>query len=503
MRDNVENEELMANVIDERGFFWWFNEPGGQTNSNETSVSGTLTVTEEGHINLILDGALWYGKPPQARTLGEVQSSRPVQWITGRLGRHGASNHVLLCGLERTDLAIMSDPQDYQAEYCITSIAPFSPDFDLGGFRHLRVDLVGLEDWLQLDSIRVGREEEIDAGSVEVRVKYKNDRFSYPKGDANISIQSSTSGACGFLQGLFDLPTKAVDFRQSYELIYTPSADCSLSSLRYGFTQVEDFLALLLGSYFRLKWPIFVHGGDNETWHPVYFHRGSTTEFMSSRWLMWTTFDALRESFGDLFFAWRTQVGKYGARYHLYSAVLRNPLPYAEHRFVNLVWALESLHRKRSSDADEQPPSMTERTLRVQSIRNTLAAASNERDVNWFLERAPHYERDPKLEDRIFDSLSRLPIHFETETLWTFSKRCANRRHAISHEGGQRENETYEDFSRDLWELTDALSYLYHGFLLHEIGLGDKILVHALTKGGLAEMRIFPALTIAGLILRD
>ena len=40
----------MGNVVEQRGLFWWLNEPDGQTNTKETSVSGSLTVTGEGHI---------------------------------------------------------------------------------------------------------------------------------------------------------------------------------------------------------------------------------------------------------------------------------------------------------------------------------------------------------------------------------------------------------------------------------------------------------------------
>ena len=52
----------MANVIEERGQFWWFGEEG-QTSSLEQSVHGLFTVSEEGQITLQLEGPLWLAEP--------------------------------------------------------------------------------------------------------------------------------------------------------------------------------------------------------------------------------------------------------------------------------------------------------------------------------------------------------------------------------------------------------------------------------------------------------
>ena len=490
----------MANVIEERGLFWWFKQADGQTNTKETSVSGALTITEEGHITLVLDGSLWYAQPPDPLPWGEPRPLPPHKWVTGLLASAGEigqnGGHVLLCRLERTELPLEGEPQSYAASICITSDSPFSDGFDLANFDQLRIELLGLEDWLNLDSIHV-EFEAIREDDVEVTVRYKNHRFLYDKPDASISIESLTLGAPFF--SFSDLPQRAASFRQTYYLIYTTSATSTFDSLRYTFSQIEEFFALLLGSYFRLDWPTMVQRRDEfEPWYRTYYLRGRPSEFKVNHYFEWTNFPALQESFGDLLCNWQAQVEQYGAGYYLYLATLRNPHPYREDSFVNLIWALESLHRKKKR-SEQIDASALERKTRIASIREKLALADDPTDLHWFEDRAPHHERSPNLSDRIFNLLSQLPLAIDEKALRRFSMRCAERRNDISHEGGPRQHETYLEFLGEVSNLNEALSYLYHALILHEIGLDEKLLVRAMTKGGLGESRILPALLRVGI----
>lgn len=492
--------DIMANVVQQRGFFWWLNQPNAKTNSEESSVPGLLTISEEGLVKLCLDGALWLAGPPVPLRWGEPRPLARGTWITGRLGSGADEDFVLLDGLERTDFSIADEtirPQSYEAKICLTQDSPFSAEFSLDSFHDLRVELVGLEEWLNLNSIQT---ETVDYSQeeVEVRVKYRNHKFSFDVAGGNVSIESLTSGAslCGFLE---QYQAGSVTFEQTNWLIWTPTSESSLDYLLYDFNRIEELFALLLGSYFQLDWPRLVKlNEDRESWCRLYFFRGSVPDFKPNHYFFWASFNDLRESFGMLFSAWKAQVEQYGAGYYLYLASLRNPLPYSEHRFVNLIWALESLH-KRQYPGGIETPSAINRKARIESICEKLASSDDDKDLRWFSDRAASYQSGPKLSDRIIDSLSKLPITFEEGALHRFSMRCANRRNDISHEGGPREHETYHDFSEELSDLTEALSHLYHGFLLNEIGLDRKTLLTAMTKGGLAELRIMPALGKVGL----
>lgn len=488
----------MEDAIKQRGFFWWLTEPNGQTNSRDTSVPGLLTVSQQGHIRLSLDRALWYTKPLAPYSLGKPRLLPRGKWIVGSLGTNGDGDggYVLLDGLERTDFHIgeeLQSPQSYEAEICITAKSPFSADFNLDSFNQLRVELAGLEEWLNLDSIIVG-DKEFNDDCVEVKVKYRNHNFLFDTTDGKITIESLISHPNQIFY-FGEVPTGEAVFTQRNSLTYTPNSSMSLNSLLDTFACIEELLALLLGSYFRLGWPTLVQNKDNDgAWYRVYSFRGSVPEFKPQPWFMWANFNVLRESFGDLFNAWKTQLEKYGSAYYLYLAELRNPLPYSEHKFVNLMWALESLHERQSSKGAETP-SEIDRKAHIQSILNKLGGPEDKQDSEWFEGRAPDYQKNPVLSDRIFDSLSTLPIALDKDTLRTFSERCKKWRDAISHGNAPPKNEAI----KDLPKLAEAFSYLYHALLLHDIGLDAKYLRIALTKGGLAEIRILPALRRVGL----
>jgi ApeA N-terminal domain 1 len=498
VKDNSSEREggILATVIKQRGFFWWLNEPRGGTNSKETSVPGLLTISEEGHIKLDLDGILWHKDPSKVHWGPQIVEHG--KFITGRLNEHGDGNYcVLLHKLLRTNFPLISSaqaptPESYEAKLCLTTNSPYSADFAFDGFHQVRIDLTGLEDWLSLDSI-LHRIETYNDGDVEVRVSYKDREFSFVSEDGIIAIESQTLGAAVFNLHP-QVPDRTLSFEQGFYLTYTPASNAGVDSLLQNFLRVEELFSLLLGAYFRLDWPTIVHRGDPfDSWHRVYSYRGTVPDFKPSRYQMWTNFHMLRETFGGLFFAWKAQFADLGEPYYLYMAELRHPLPYAEHKLVNLLWVFESLHRKQKSKTFGTP-SATERTARIESILKRLSEPGDERDKEWFEDRVGGYQKDPRLPDRIFDCLSKLPVAFDEAALWTFSYRCARCRNDISH-GKFPANES----PTSLAHLADAASLLYHALLLREIGLGSEHLRKALTEGGLAEFRILPALNSVGL----
>jgi hypothetical protein len=85
--------------------------------------------------------------------------------------------------------------------------------------------------------------------------------------------------------------------------------------------------------------------------------------------------------------------------------------------------------------------------------------------------------------------------------LRAFAQRCARRRNDISHESGRRPGEDVEAFRSELRELAEALRYLFHALLLHEIGLSQDLLLKALTRGGIGSMNVVPALRAVGIEL--
>jgi hypothetical protein len=402
--------------------------------------------------------------------------------------------------LERTDFSLLLDEkpgrQSYEALRCFSCESPFVETFDLDRFRELRVELLGLDEWLGLNSIRL-EEQYGDGEDVEVKVTYKNHKITHKTPGANVGVESLILGVLPF--GLMsELASNHADLRQTNWLVYSPTTQYRLGDFQNAYRRIEELIALLLGTHFRLDWPILVaSNGEFDAWYKFYFYRGPAQHQLPLSYLWWATFSSVRDSFGELLHQWQTKAGHYGAGYELYVASLRNPPLHPEHRFVNVVWAIESLHRNWRREAGE-PEREVELRRRIQEIIGRFSEPSDKKTREWLQEELK-YAHEPTLKNRIVEAFKRLPVGLNTRQLKAFAVRCAKRRNDISHEGGCRSDEDPNAFRAELQDLTDALAFLFHALLLHEIGIGTDQLVAAMTKGGLAEMRILPALRRVGI----
>lgn len=243
-----------------------------------------------------------------------------------------------------------------------------------------------------------------------------------------------------------------------------------------------------------MGWPYAVQGSDqDEKWFRLYFFRGIVAEYEPGlgdtlTWFMW-----LKDSLGDLLANFKSKRDEYGPGYYLFLAGMRKENSYAEHRFVNLIWALESLHRKKTS----QTPNPA--APRIQRILDRFRGPEDKDDLDW-LRGQLKYAGGPNLEQRIVDSFIYLPLDLDKPALRGFANRCQTRRNQISHTGGPPEGESYSDFHQDLVYLSDALSHLYKAILLKDIGLPDDKLKEAYTSGYLAGARILPSLRFFRLV---
>jgi hypothetical protein len=481
----------MTKVLQERGVFWWFGEAHDNTASLETSIPGELVISEEGHIELQLEGSLWY-EDPDANLGWESRWLPYEKRIAGRLGKYGGT-FVLLTDLMRTEFSFADDKprrQSYDAVLCFTSDFPFPEGFGPESFHSLRIELTGLKEWLQLDSIDVDfpfRKGDL----TEFRVSHKNYDFEYKTPTSKVMIENLITGVPFIRRS--DSPLAKLDLRQEYWLVYTPTDPATLPELQDAFSRIEEVIALLLGQYFRLDWPNLVGtDGENDVWYKLYSFRGPRTEKPRSSFLLWTTFPPLQESFGTILSTWQAIVEKACAGYELYIASVRKPLPHPEHEFVNLVWAIESLHRSWQRESGDSPEVLKRKTS-IQDVLKRFAAPAEKKLKKW-LESKLLYAYEPTLEQRIVEVFGRLPFGIETGQLRGFARRCATRRNDISHEGGRRPGEDLESFRTEIQELAAALRYLFHALLLHEIGVAKDVLLKTMTGTVIGERDILPSL---------
>jgi hypothetical protein len=286
----------MANAIEQRGFFWWAGDPSRPSHSHQTAVPGLLTVTAEGRISLEVDGAL---------------------------------------------------------------ASAFPADYDRENYAELRIDLRGLEEWLQLDSLRAERDYGAADGERDL-VSYINHRFESSIDDGTMSIESFTSGGSFF--GLFgDYARRKISFEQSFTLVYRPTLPSSLAHLQYVFAKIEQLLSLFLGSYFRLNRPHFVRKEEpDDQWDTIFAYGDAPSTEELNRFFFLVPFAEIRDQFGPLLQTWLNKSEAFGAGFYLYTASLRNQQTYSEDRLFALASGIEALHRK-GVDSDSSQSSQDDR----------------------------------------------------------------------------------------------------------------------------------------------
>jgi hypothetical protein len=190
----------------------------------------------------------------------------------------------------------------------------------------------------------VAPEYRTDEGVFRTEVSYKEHKIVSSTSGGSLSVESITTGVPLNLFGV--RPDRDIHFQQHFYLVFTPYCAESWLSLRYRFQLLEDFFALFLGLYYRLHWPILISKeGVSDAWNTVYFDRVARPAEEINRYAIWIPFREIVKNFGELYSNWQSGYEIYGPGYYLYVSSLPDPHTYAEDRFVNLIWAVECLHR--------------------------------------------------------------------------------------------------------------------------------------------------------------
>lgn len=79
--------------------------------------------------------------------------------------------------------------------------------------------------------------------------------------------------------------------------------------------------------------------------------------------------------------------------------------PYAENRFVNLIWGIEAFHRTKHHDYSSSGIKL--------KVCRIVEQVSGRKDKKW-LKSVLKYAHEPRLEQRIFDVLVAIPTNIDT-----------------------------------------------------------------------------------------
>lgn len=447
----------------------------------DSSIAGTLKINGDGRIDLELHGVL----PNEHGAWGALANSgkpvAPERSIHGIL--KGSGRSVLLSGITRNGAHVSTAGISYEkffAEHALLGRGALKQEELPVWFRTLVIELKGFEQWLTLRGI------ECDRTRTTLTTRYEAPQdVTYPLEDGTLGLRYDMSGPY-----LGKSRTRRLELVESASIEYIPRARLSLKEAKEQYCLLADLFIVLTGSSYRLDWPVLTDAESDNRYQFVFMRQSSTAKAPELH-ECWTTFPAIKESFGEIVARWRKKREEFGPGIALYLGTQRESGLYAENRFVNLVWGIEALHRRRTPAA-EVPTPLEEKIARI------LAQIERQKDRSW-LEGKLEHAAEPSLEARIFETFSGLPLGLDADAVRKFSTVCAGRRNQISHFGGQRPTEDYREFILDLSRKSDALHYLYHAFLLQEIGVDPEI-VRKFVYNGFRSFPIKFALTEVGLL---
>lgn len=462
-------------MLEEHGRFWWHDEPIPEGSwAPESSQIGTLKIDNQGSailelhgffpgdsVSPIFDNIARLRKEPRC-IQGIIKSNNKYILL---INVQGAGGSFRSCGI--------SFPRYFSARYLISD-----DSFPQGTlkFQKMEISLKGFEQWLRLASITFEREPERISATYE-----KPQKISYPLEEGELFVQYDLHQQYNLLQ------KHTLSMSESAFFVYHPKEEKCLEDMEKQFLLVQDLLILLTGSDFPLEWPTLV---TNKAKYQYYFSRMKGSSNPPEWQECWTNFIQIRKDFGRIFCIWREKREIFGPGFYLYIGTLRQVKLYSEHRFMNLIWGLESFDRRKFN---EEPSKKIQ-----EKIQRILGGVKQTKDRTW-LEKRLKFAHEPALEARIRKILSVLPFDFKKESLQKFSEKCARYRHDITHFGGQRNTLNYSDFVIDLEKMSKALSYLFHAVILLELSVDKEIIKsnplswkmnHSLVEAGLLDKEI-------------
>lgn len=457
------------NEIRDDGYFWWNNDsiPSGSF-APSSAVAGTLTISFDGDISLDLHGTLPSVTPPISRLFGVKDFS--VSSIQGRLKQSGHS--VLLSDVFNNGGTVSFggiSHEKFGARTCLIGRTPFPESFHELLFDKLTIELDGYENWMKTNSIHVTRTKD----SLKTEYNTPQETIYQLSDKSTITLQHDLLAPF-----LGESTHHHLELREKLRLLYNPSKKSTAHELKKQYSLISDLFLILTGSDFSLEWPCLVIDKTKETENhcKLYFFRSRTPAKPPEVHNSWIQFSDIKPTFGRLYESWRIQHEELGPGMSLYLGTRRGMSLYVEHRFVNLIWGLESLHRTVNKNS---PPSKLEEKV------ERIISQALPKDRRWLRQKLEH-SAEPSLAERLTDILSKLNLNIKKQELSEFCIACADARNDISHFGGNRTKASYDDYLLRIIRKTEVLSWLYPAILLTESGLEKDVIIQSFNKGRMA-----------------
>ncbi len=343
-----------------------------------------------------------------------------------------------------------------RASYALVSRRPVRAE----KFDELRMSLAGFEAWTRPGQLALDEDDD------ELHLtfsKRKADRYTTSIGRVELHHD--------FVGKRPEPIATAAAVSIASRLEFVPDDPETLEGM-YGFYRTFQDLILMLSDSERLcDWPKLRSSGSDQ-WSILYFKRFGNCDVALPWYEAWLPFPRLKDTFGTIVDGWIANREALGPGIHLFLGTRRSLPMYQEHRFVNLVWGLEVLHRRSHGDGHPFSPTPTPFDEKIQRIAEAVKAMDGLKsdDKSW-LRKLVKDKGEPTLADRLLAVLTSIGLPIEESRLRTFANECAGLRNDLSHYGGERTPRSYDRFIQRVSVCAEALGHLYHLLVLHRIGV--------------------------------
>jgi ApeA N-terminal domain 1 len=279
-------------LLELEGHFWWYGEtiPEGQY-APPSALPGVLTITDDGLGKLVVTGSLMRSGPIKLDNAGRRAAENNLDTLERRTiagwvekGFHRVYlRNVVDRRVERS--ADGRETEKFHAGFSLVGRSTLPQDKSDLTFSRLSIDLSGLEAWRWNDAVTVEPVNADEAGhSQTVRWRVNDPKYSLKEA----KLRLRTDVRCDRFEGM---PIREVSFRQYDWLDYIPESLATPEFLKQEFGHIEEFLALLTGTYYYFDWPQTSNGeGDKLESFTLYFQRFRENTEPLEVTQLWTTF---------------------------------------------------------------------------------------------------------------------------------------------------------------------------------------------------------------------
>lgn len=465
-------ERTVENILFERGQFWLVGDT--TTMSPETATRGILIVDKDGKISLLIDEGDWRWSSPgdnfadvlnrKLDIAGYLLSTNQFVRVPNAFARKASP--LAPNGGKVTELG---------AFVCVVGEKNGRDIRSQGLVKGLEIPLGQLRAWLDLPMPETRNKE----NGFEVQYP-KEDDFSFSLKIGNLTVIPRSNSSYNFA-------TKTFSVKQEAHLFFKLNTSLPYEAARDLYSDLEDLFLILTNFEVVLAWPK-IYFDDGSAGATFYCSRHSRPSVDFSAIESWLLFPAIQNNFASIVDRWFEMRETLGPAVHLYLGAHRGIELYIEHRFVNLVWGLEALHRATS---EEKNVKLEEKVSRIlEACKEHLKA----KDFKWLEARLGHAS-ELSLAERIESTISMIEIGISAEEIKVFAKRCADLRNSISHRGGVGRG-GYSKFVLEVHKLSHALDHFYHAAILVHLRIPPEqireIFLEGLS-GGLIKARMLEA----------